>query len=409
MEQTSSEHLRKLAVVLGGKRDELATNVVRRLERDRPTNSQVMDADCREVDSATVRGVLASACSTLAQCGRVPAHPPPSAVEEVAAAARNDLPWEVLDRQYAITHEVLADAVVVELGRWNLRRDAHTLVLQLASRCLFNCFDFLVTAAARMYDTERTSLLDQRGRQTSEMVDHVLCGISVSDTELGYGTHQAHLGVVAWGDDPRAHVQRAARELGAEVLVVPRTGGPLWAWLGRPHFGPEQHLREAFEGDDASHVALGSVQTGRGGFVATHDQARLASFVALRQWGRSRGGTTWYADVAIESMALADESRARTFAMYALAALANSDSSSVKLRETLRVYFQAGQNTALAARELNIAERTVRYRLRVAEERIGQRVTSQEVGIAIRVLAALEEQASNRPSAMTNSIRALAS
>lgn len=407
MAQTSSEHLLKLADVLGGKRDEIVTNVVSRLEREPPTNSH--ESDSHEIGSAVVHTVLASACSTLAACGRVPPHAPSLAVEEAAAAARDDLPWEVLDRGYGIAHEVLADAVVVELGRWNLRRQAHTLTLQLASRCLFRCFDFLVTAAARAYDTERRSLLDQRGRQTIEMVNHVLCGISISDSELGYGTPQKHLGVVAWGDDPRLQVQRAARRLGAEVLVVPRTDGSIWAWLGRPHFCPEGHLRGAFDAGEATQVAVGSVQAGRDGFVATHDQARLASLVALRQGGRRRDRITWYADVAIESMALADESRARTFATYALAALVNSDPSSVKLRETLRVYFQAGQNTALAARELKIAERTVRYRLRVAEERIGQRVTSQEVAVAIRVFAALEDQARSWPSAMTNSIQALAS
>ena len=395
--------------MLCGRSDEIAMNVASRLQREVPTNSQVTSHGNGDIDHEVVRAVLASACSTLTECGRVPAHLSSPFVDEAAAAARNDLAWQILDRRYAITHEVLVDAVVVELGRWNLRRKEHTLVLQLASRCLFKCFAFLVSAAARIYDTERRSSLDRRSRQTIEMVNHVLCGISVSDAELGYGTHQEHLGVVGWGDDPRAYVQHAARKLGAEVLVAPGTAGSTWAWLGKHHFGPQDQIREALEGNGATHAALGSVQSGRDGFVATHDQALLASLVALRQVSPTRGSTTWYADVAIESMALADESRARTFAAYALAGLANSDSSSFKLRETLRVYFQAGQNTALAARELKIAERTVRYRLRVAEERLGQRVTSQEVAVAIRVFAALEVQARALPAAMTDSMQALAS
>lgn len=410
VDQQSSDHLCRLAHALGDRCDDIVANVTSRVHRDAATFPHVVSAESLEIDHAAVRAVLTCACSTLAESGCVPGEVPSGFFEEATAAARNDLAWAILDRRYAITHEVLADAVVVELGCWNLKRKAHTLVLQLASRCLFKCFDFLVTAAGRVYETERKALLDQGRRRPAEMVNHVLCGIPVTDAELGYGTHQEQLGVVGRGYDPRAQIQRAARKLEAEVLVVPRPDGAVWAWLGRQHFGDQQRLRDAFQGnDEPTHLALGSVQTGRAGFVATHDQARLASSVAPRQLGSDRGGTTWYADVAIESMALADESRARTFVAYALAALAASDSSSIKLRETLRIYFQSGQNTALAARELKIAERTVRYRLRIAEERLGQRVTSQEVAVAIRLYAALEAEAHSRPWATTQSIQALAS
>jgi transposase-like protein len=73
----------------------------------------------------------------------------------------------------------------------------------------------------------------------------------------------------------------------------------------------------------------------------------------------------------------------------------------MKLRNTLRVYYRLGQNTAAAARELNVAERTVRYRLRLAEERLGASVMPDEVALAIRLFAALEAQAKARPSAVT--------
>jgi DNA-binding PucR family transcriptional regulator len=98
-----------------------------------------------------------------------------------------------------------------------------------------------------------------------------------------------------------------------------------------------------------------------------------------------------YPEVAIETLVLADESRARTYVRYMLGALAGKDATTLKLRETLRVYSLANQNASLAALQLGIAARTVRYRLRVAQDRLGNRKL-MDVALAMRVEDALESQ-----------------
>jgi hypothetical protein len=397
----TSQHLSRLAEVLGARVTEIATEVSIRLQNEVPTYYQVASTDFQDAGYGAVIEVLASAFATFDACGRVPDRLPLTLVDEAVCSARSGVPWEVLARSYAITHEVLADAVVVEFGSWHLRRSEHTLVLQIASRCLFRCFEYLTVEAARVYETERHDLRDQRERDRLEIVNHALRGFAVTDAELGYGTHQAHVGVVGWGRDPRRVVQHAAARLDAELLLVSTSGTTVWAWLGRGEFPAYRQLVDAFECDNETQIALGAVQAGRRGFVATHQHAKLASFVGARHLRDGHDQIVCYPDVAIETIALADESRARTFATYVLGPLAAADSSSMKLRNTLRVYYRLGQNTAAAARELNVAERTVRYRLRLAEERLGASVMPDEVALAIRLFAALEAQAKARPSAVT--------
>lgn len=397
MDQTS-QHLSRLAEALGVRLTEIATEVSIRIQNEVPDYYRVASTDFQDAGYGAVIEVLASAFATFGSCGRVPDRLPLTLVDEASGSARNGLPWELLARSYAITHEVLADAVMVEVGSWHLRRSEHTLVLQIASRCLFRCFEYLTVEAARVYETARYDLRDERERGRLEIVKHVLGGFAVTDAELGYGTHQDHVGIVAWGREPRSVVQSAARRLAAEVLVVSADNKTLWAWLGRRGFPAFRKIKEAFDCDGDTHIALGAVQSRRSGFVATHQHAKLASLVAARHLREKQDQVVGYPDVAIETIALADESRARTFATYVLGSLASTEASAVKLRNTLRVYHRLGQNTAAAARELDVAERTVRYRLRLAEDRLESTATPAEVALAIRLYAALEAQAAARPS-----------
>ena len=96
---------------------------------------------------------------------------------------------------------------------------------------------------------------------------------------------------------------------------------------------------------------------------------------------------TTFADVALLALTLQDPTLAREFVRCELGPLAGDDTRSQLLRETLRAYFDAGQNAAAAAAALGVHERTVTYRLRSIEERLGRplRTRRDELGVALRL------------------------
>ena len=70
-----------------------------------------------------------------------------------------------------------------------------------------------------------------------------------------------------------------------------------------------------------------------------------------------------------------------------LGPLADDDERSELLRDTLAAYFATGQNAASAAAALGVHDRTVLYRLRTIEERLGRSILErrEELGVALRL------------------------
>jgi hypothetical protein len=358
----------------------------------------VTNPDFQAAGYGALPAVLGSALSTLEHEGRCPEHLPSYLVDEALNAARNELPWEVIDRSYAITHEAIWDAALDEVSSWHLPRDDQSLVLRLASKYLFRCFNWLTTTAAHIYEGERVEWLDRRQKRLVEIVSQAIDGLSVTDDELGYGTQQRHVAVIGWGRDPQRAISDGARALGAEILSVPSTGSAVWAWIGRTSFPDYPTLLAAFAPGPGTYLAFGAVEHGRKGFAVTHQQAQLASSVAVRQLLPAPSPVVAYPDVAVEAFALADETQARVFVRHALGPIGGDDARSARLRATLRAYCDANQNAAAAAKLLGVGERTVRYRLRDLEDVLGGRLTGSviELGLAVRLFDALQGQAQGR-------------
>ena len=116
-------------------------------------------------------------------------------------------------------------------------------------------------------------------------------------------------------------------------------------------------------------LAVGTPGEGVEGFRSSHRQA-LSTYRIARETTQP---VTTFADVALLALTLQDPTLAREFVRCELGPLAAGDARSQLLRETLRAYFDAGQNAAAAAAALGVHERTVTYRLRSIEERLGGR------------------------------------
>ena len=126
---------------------------------------------------------------------------------------------------------------------------------------------------------------------------------------------------------------------------------------------------------------------GETGFRATHHQAQRARWVA----GQGEPSLIRYADVAVESLAGENQEDARLFVDRELRGIADDSTASKRLRETLTVYFAAGNNAASAAATLGVHQQTVANRLRTVEERLGHPVGARriELEVALRLRAAM--------------------
>ena len=171
------------------------------------------------------------------------------------------------------------------------------------------------------------------------------------------------------------------------------TDGTAWGWLGGTRadvvpaggeHGPAGPSADGvhvpadakLEPPPGTQLAVGTPGEGVEGFRSSHRQA-LSTYRIAR--GTTQPVTT-FADVVLLALTLQDPTLAREFVRCELGPLAGDDARSQLLRETLRAYFDAGQNAAAAAAALGVHERTVTYRLRSIEQHAARRQQEQEPG-----------------------------
>ena len=217
-----------------------------------------------------------------------------------------------------------------------------------------------------------------------EAVERVLAGESPPEV-LGYPLGRRHLAVVAWGRNPPESVKLLAWELSSELLSVQVEQDTVWGWLALSN-GVERELHRWLRGftPPAGGVALGATGAGPNGFRESHMQALAAERVARI----SGAAVTFYADVALEALALHDIDAARHFVRHVLGDLLEENLRARELRATLRAYFAAGQQALSAAAMLGVHERTVGHRLRAVETRLGDRPVASaraELELALRL------------------------
>jgi hypothetical protein len=324
---------------------------------------------------------------------------PVELVAESVAAARNGLPWEVLDRSYHLTHQAVWESVIGVLTALRRPRAEQASLLRTVSGRLFGYFDHLSSTAGRVYaQAER----EQRGRRDDRvrgLVLQLLDGGAVPEVELGYRLAPTHVAVVAWGAaDVRATLAATGRDLGSAPLVVPAGEDQTWAWFAVDERATEAALRCALDAAPAGRFALGAPAAGVPGFVTSHQQARQTASVLARKLVAPPGSALGYADVAFRAVALDNEQTARMFVEHELRPLLAAGPRAAELSATLTAYARAGLNTRLTAKALGVSERTVRYRLDRIEAVLGAgfRARLPELVLAIALADSLAVQQRGR-------------
>jgi hypothetical protein len=249
----------------------------------------------------------------------------------------------------------------------------------------------IISAVLEEYSAERLRQVSPQEQRQLEVVRALLSGVAVPPEEravLGYdleGRH--HLGVVAIGESGRGELIAAGARLGVDVLALTIRPGQSWGWFGAGRALPIGPLIEALDQGEAR-FAIGQPQSELAGFRLSHEQARSAARVVERM-GEGAPKVVRWADVAICAALLERPALARSLVAELLGPLDGLRISGKEARETLRAYFACGSNGASAAKLLGVDRRTVAYRLREIESRLGRQLSN--CAAQLQAALALEE------------------
>ncbi|BCW17214.1 hypothetical protein NtRootA4_41930 (plasmid) [Arthrobacter sp. NtRootA4] len=279
---------------------------------------------------------------------------------------------------------------VLQSATWDVLLDLTTTLIPDASQQLeiqkwvsqlqHRWHDVVVANVIDAYRSEQHRFFykSEDHRLRNELRDFI-AGRRTARPNTGYPFEGQHLSVVAWGNDPKGTIDLAATLINSEVpLVLESTGGAFLGWLAVKD--GQNADAQVIEGDfpDGAHLALGSIDKGFSGFRRSHQRAWRAYKV-----GRLTGARiTRYTDVALEAVFATNMQAVRDLVLQQLGPLLADPRKDI-LCDTLRAYFSAGCNAVAAAAALQVHERTVAYRLRSIEERLGISVAERHVELLV--------------------------
>lgn len=332
----------------------------------------------------TVAAVLDYCLTGIERGDELPGPTPPAAVAQAHRAARSDVGLDVALLRYTAGHKLLVEIIMEEVGSCDALQQRSILrgVLQLQGSLL----EHLQAVIAREYKQERVRIAHNAQRRDLEMVRKLLAGGFADTSDLNYVFDGVwHLGVIVVGARAARTVHELADRLSRHLLQVSCGDGTIWAWLGAERKLMTADVERQLSASDTGEVSLAIGEPGRGieGWRLTHQEAQAALMVALRK----PQVFTRCADVALEAAVLRDDVLAKLLVDTYLSPLDDLRIGSRVVRDTLRAYFEAGNNVNMTAQVLGVNRRTVWYRLDKVERRLGLPIKRchAELAIALRL------------------------
>lgn len=385
------QDLRAVADALAGDVSVISVEIQERSRAGAPNYYRRNDPMLLEAELPSITGALTSIIHGLRHARHLPEGAPEGALEEARVAAQAGVELTDLLLTRRIGQVVLWNWILETTVRVVPDGPRQIAVLKQAAGYHFAWNDRITHDVVVTYEREKSEyFFHSRDRQRRAIVTDLLSGVPTDTEQLGYNLRLQHLAVVAWGASARTALQAMAKLLDASLLVVEGPGGTSLAWLGssRLEASFENH-RSSIQAPPGTYLALGGPALGLEGFRLGHRQA----WQAFRVGKLCRRPVTTYRDVALESLILQDVPAARDFMIGELGAVGVNDARTKLLRETLRAYFDTGQNAAATAARIQIHERTVAYRLRSIEQRLGFPIASRrdELAVALRLAEILDD------------------
>jgi DNA-binding PucR family transcriptional regulator len=395
----------ELAARLGDRLPEVVAAISASLRDEIPDLTD--EAQLPLVD-ASVEGNVTTALSALGhdtpiECVRAPT----AALEQARRIAQQGLPVSVLVRIYRLGQRSFTGLALSELHRIDVSPNARVMIVERITETLFAYVDWMSQQVVEVYEEERERWLETRNSMRALRVRELLAGhqsvdIDSATNTIRYPLRWHHVALLVWypGDggqaDELARMQRFVRELGEAVqacaaplfIAADRSTG--WAWLSfqvAPD-GIVEAIREfSLQDRDSPSVAIGSPAVGIKGFRRSHGQAVAIRSVVL---ARKRAKPTVLADsdpgLAAAALVCGSIGDARIWVAEVLGRLAADTESDARLRETVRVFLNAGASYTLAAEQLNLHFNTIKYRVGRALARRGRPITGDRFDVELALL-----------------------
>ena len=369
---------------LRGRVDVMVEEELVRMRAEAPTFFTSDDPDFLAVSTASCVGHLGVLLDALSSGRDMPSALPPAAVEETRTVAQWGIPLDSLIHTYRIGHAVVWEHVMDLADEILEDARVRSQILKLISRYFFAYHDRMVVLVVAIYEAERTALFHDRGRRRRQLVRDLLDGLPIDHSKLPYLLSGVHLAAVSTAEECDRILRQLAAQNGLNYLSVPGPTGSFWAWLGGTRLREPDTQAAIMDGlPSGVFVAFGDLAEGLEGFRITHREARQAYRIG-RQLSSEK---IRYRDVALLSLTTGDEGLAREFMKRELGSLAEGDQRAEELRTTLREYFATGHNASVTGARLGLNDRTVAYRLRTVEERLGIPVLARrdELSVALKL------------------------
>jgi DNA-binding PucR family transcriptional regulator len=273
-------------------------------------------------------------------------------------------------------------------------------VLTQSAELVFAFTDDVLTQLIAQIGRERDALCSGATARREQTVRLLLDGapgdVHAASQRLGYALNRRHTAFVIWSDDAdtaQGSPERLAAALARaaaprRALTIPPSATSLWGWIALD--GPLDFATWENATEQAPHglrVAVEPTRSGVVGFRQSHDDALAAQRLVIGRVPSKR--FVAYRDVEVISLLSHDEQRLRQFVSETLGPLATQDTATTRVRDTLRVFLQEGENAARAGARLNTHRNTILHRISRAEELLGHPVGQRRLALAVGLEADL--------------------
>jgi PucR C-terminal helix-turn-helix domain/GGDEF-like domain len=371
-----------------------------------------ISADVPEVGAVpALRGVLdlSTSAALVLYLDAIPREQPgtigaPSEMRELGRGlAARGVDLTVLLRVYRVGQRAVWHELMRQVHVSGLDDELRVALLEFLWDGLSRNLERVVEDVVAAYSEESEQRLRGSFARRAETVDAILAGDEIdpatAESLLGHPVRRPQVAAVLWfaegvqPTDDTGRLERLAHTLAktveaSPVLTVQSGARTLWIWMAtgrRPSLDEVARAPGILAAPDIR-IALGEPAPDLAGFRSSHRQALRAQGVAEAAAYPTQ--VTRYADVELVSLLAHDEEAMRSLVARMLGGLAEDDTTTARLRETLLAYLVAG-SSAKAAEALTVHKNTVLYRLQQIEQLLGHPVDQQrfEVEAALRLVA----------------------
>jgi DNA-binding PucR family transcriptional regulator len=288
---------------------------------------------------------------------------PPADVPPEALDLRRDIQLDALAHAYRRGQNAAWRAWLQSCVRHAQPEDLPA-VLAYAAELVFGFVDDVLAQLIANIEHERDELLSGAGARRESTVRLLLDGApvdaEVAGARLAHRLDRFNTALIIWHEQeqpPQGAAERLATALAhaageRRALTISPSATTLWAWISSDKPVDADRLADAVHtAPTGIRVALGTSRRGAPGFRQSHDEALAAQRLVIGHATPER--LIGYRDVEVIALLGDDEERLRHFITDTLGPLAADDPATARLRHTLRLYLQEGDNAARAAQRLN--------------------------------------------------------